>query len=84
MNPKQKLLGATLRCLLAIVCTIALVPGDTLAYMLPSPSGRASSPQDEAAKIPNDSESFATSIRARFRWSRSEISNPFGKRNWQN
>lgn len=54
MNPKQKLLGATLRCLLAIVCTIALLPGDTLAFMSSSPSGRASSPQDEAAKIPND------------------------------
>lgn len=48
MNPKRTLLGGIFRCLLAMVCTVALVPGDTAAYM------PASSPQDQAAKIPPD------------------------------
>jgi hypothetical protein len=54
MSPKRKLLRATFRYLLAMVCTIAIVPGDTLASM-PSPgSAQAASPQDQAAKIPPD------------------------------
>jgi hypothetical protein len=54
MNRKRKLLGAPLRYMLTIGCTIALAPGDTLAYM-PSPgSGQASSAQEQAPKIPPD------------------------------
>ena len=54
MNPKRKFLRATYRYLLVMVCTIAIVPGDTLAYM-PSPrSPQAASPQEQAAKIPPD------------------------------
>jgi hypothetical protein len=54
MNPKRKFLGATFRFLLVIVCTIAIVPGDTLAF-LPSPgSAQAASPQDQPMKIPPD------------------------------
>ena len=54
MNPKRKFLRATYRYLLVMVCTIAIVPGDTLAYM-PSPRApQAASPQEQAAKIPPD------------------------------
>jgi len=54
MNRKRKLLGAPLRYMLTIACTIALAPGDTLAYM-PSPGpGQASSAQEQAPKIPPD------------------------------
>ena len=51
MNPKRNLLGATLRYLVATVGTIALVPGDTPAYM-PSSAVDAPSPQEQATKIP--------------------------------
>ena len=54
MNPKRESLGATFRYLLLMACTIAIVPGDTLAYM-PSPrSGQGASPPDQTAKIPPD------------------------------
>jgi len=54
MNPSRRFLAATFRYLLGVVCTIAIVPGDTLATM-PSPrSAQAASPQDQAAKIPPD------------------------------
>src|SRR5437773_10943862 len=54
MNPKRKSLRATYRYLLVMVGTIAIVPGETLAYM-PSPrSPQAASPQEQAAKIPPD------------------------------
>src|ERR1700746_1028733 len=49
--------GATaFRCLLVILCVIALIPGDTLAYM-PPPQQAASSTstsQTQSAKIPPD------------------------------
>ena len=52
MNPRRRFLGATLRYLLVVVCTITIVPGDTLTSM-PSPrSMQAAAPQDQAAKIP--------------------------------
>src|SRR5258708_1174529 len=54
MNPKRKLLDAIFRYLLVMTCTIAIVPGDTLANM-PSPRwGQAAPSQDQAAKIPPD------------------------------
>jgi len=54
MNPKQEPLGAAFRCLLAMVCTVALVPGDTLAFGLKPQSEQSSSPGDQAPKIPPD------------------------------
>ena len=54
MNPIRKLLGAMFRDLLVIVWVIAIAPGDTLAYMTSSGSAQASSPQNQAAKIPPD------------------------------
>jgi len=52
MNSKRKLWGATFHSLLVMLCAVALVPGDTLAYM-PSPRpAQASSPEDQAPKIP--------------------------------
>src|ERR1700747_2074359 len=54
MNPKREFLSATFRYFLVVVCTIAIAPGDTLAYM-PSPgSTQPAAPQDQAAKIPPD------------------------------
>jgi hypothetical protein len=50
----QKFWGANFRYLLAIMCTFAILPGDSLAYM-PSPrTAQAASPQNQAAKIPPD------------------------------
>src|SRR5258706_11214805 len=54
MNPIRKVVGAMLRGLPVIVCTIAIAPGDTLAYMTSSGSAQAASPQDQTAKIPPD------------------------------
>jgi len=54
MNPIRKLLGSMFRGLLVIVCTIAIAPGDTLAYMTSSGSAQAASPQEQTAKIPPD------------------------------
>jgi len=54
MNPIRKLLGAMFRGLPVIVCTIAIAPGDTLAYMTSSGSAQAASPQEQTAKIPPD------------------------------
>ena len=54
MSPKREFLSATFRYFLVVVCTIAIAPGDTLAYM-PSPgSTQAAAPQDQAAKSPPD------------------------------
>jgi hypothetical protein len=58
MKPKRK--GATLRSLLVMLCTFAIVPGNTLAYSQTSqPARTPSSDQvaksgDQAAKIPPD------------------------------
>ncbi len=41
------------RSLVAFICTAVLLPGDTLAYMLPRTQAAASSPQSQAAKIPS-------------------------------
>jgi hypothetical protein len=52
VNPKRK--GATFRSLLVILCAVALVPGDTVAYMSSPSQSPASSPQAQAPKIPPD------------------------------
>src|SRR6267142_451042 len=54
MNPKSRFFGATFRYLLAVICTMALIPGDTLAYAQSPRPVQASLPQDQAAKIPPD------------------------------
>jgi hypothetical protein len=46
--------GATLRCLVAILCTVVGLPGDTLAYISSRSQAPASSPVDQAAKITPD------------------------------
>ena len=54
MNPKRKHLSATLRCVLTFVCTIALLPGDTMAYAPSLGPAQASSPENQVVKIPPD------------------------------
>jgi Protein of unknown function (DUF3300) len=54
MYPKRKFWGPTFRCVLVTVFTIAIAPGDSLAYMPSPPSAQAASPQDQVAKIPPD------------------------------
>jgi hypothetical protein len=51
MNEKPK--GTTFRCLVAMLCTIALVPGDIFAYPQ-SAQSQSSSPAAQAPKIPPD------------------------------
>ena len=54
MNPRKKVLRDTLRSVLVLICTIALLPCDSQIYALSSRSAQASSPQDQVAKIPAD------------------------------
>ena len=54
MNPIRKLLGTMFRGLLVAVCTMAIAPGDTLAYVTSSGSAQTPSPQGQTAKIPPD------------------------------
>jgi hypothetical protein len=44
----------TLRYLLAMICAIAMVPGETLGYMTVPQSGGSAKPQEQAVKIPPD------------------------------
>ena len=46
--------GATVRSLIAIVCTIALLPGDTLAYISSPIQTPAASTANQAPKIPTE------------------------------
>jgi len=50
MNVRRK--GATFRSLLAIVCMLAVVPGDTLAVTSSAWQATASSPQSQTPKTP--------------------------------
>ena len=50
MNPKRQ--SATFRSLLVVVCAVILVPGDSLANLMPSSMAGQSSPQAQASKIP--------------------------------
>ncbi len=43
--------GAVSRSVSAILCILALLPGDTLAYQSPTPQAPASAPQKQAQKI---------------------------------
>jgi hypothetical protein len=51
MNPKRR---GDFQALLAIVCSVALLPGDTLTYNPPPMQAAASSTPSQAAKIPPD------------------------------
>src|SRR4029077_20953070 len=52
MTSKTK--TATIRSVVAILCSAALLPGDTLAYISFHSQAPASSPQSQAPKIPPD------------------------------
>jgi Protein of unknown function (DUF3300) len=52
MNTKPTFFSAALRYLLAMICTIALLPGDALAYASFARFAQAPSPQEQSAKIP--------------------------------
>lgn len=52
MKLRRGILAATLRAVLAFVCTIAVMPGDTLADLALPHAAQASPPQDQAPKIP--------------------------------
>jgi Protein of unknown function (DUF3300) len=54
MNQSRMRLCATFRYLLAAVLTVAVMPGDSLAYPLFSGSQQESSAQDQSARIPAD------------------------------
>ena len=54
MNPIRKFLDPMSRAFVVVVCTIAIAPGDTFAYMTSFGSAQAASPQDQSAKIPPD------------------------------
>jgi hypothetical protein len=54
VNPNSKIFGAGIRSLVAVLCTLVLMPGDTLADLPSLPSAQTSSPQDQASKIPPD------------------------------
>jgi hypothetical protein len=53
MNLNRKLLPEAVR-LLAILCTVVLLPGESLADLSYLPFAQASSPQDQPSKIPPD------------------------------
>jgi hypothetical protein len=54
MKQRRYPLIAKLRYLLVMVCAVAIVPGDTLGYVVVPQSGGAAQPQEQAAKIPPD------------------------------
>ncbi len=61
MNPKPKILITGIRRLLVMICTITLVPGDSMASMPSSrpeqtqaAQGQAPAAQEQPAKIPSD------------------------------
>jgi hypothetical protein len=54
MNPKRKPWGSNLRCLLATICAIGLIPDNTIAYVQSPPALQAPSSQDQETKINND------------------------------
>jgi len=54
MDPKLRRIGAAIRGLFVAVCTIVLIPGDTLADALTLQAAPAPAGQEQAAKIPPD------------------------------
>jgi hypothetical protein len=62
MNPKREALGATFQSLLVVLCTVALLPGDTLAYLPSSRPTQASSPENQAPFPPDQLDSLVAPI----------------------
>src|SRR5262249_16706867 len=54
MHPKRSFLAATVRYLLAMLCTVSLVPGDVLGHLQTIGSAQASSSGNQPAKLPPD------------------------------
>jgi hypothetical protein len=54
MNPHRPMLRAEIRTVMALICMLALLPGDSLAIRSNPSSTQPSPPQDQAAKIPPD------------------------------
>lgn len=54
MNPRKRVLRNTLRSVVVLICTIALLRNDIQVYALSSRSAHSSSPQDQVAKISAD------------------------------
>src|SRR5215467_5876124 len=54
MYPKRSFLAATVRYLLAILCTVSLVPGDVPGHLQTTGSAQASSSGNQPAKLPPD------------------------------
>src|SRR5258706_14188913 len=53
MNRKRNFLGVTFLYMLMTVCTMAIVPGDTFAYVQSPRLAQVASPRGQAAKIPH-------------------------------
>jgi Protein of unknown function (DUF3300) len=51
---KRELLRTAIRCSIALICTVALIPGETFAYVEPAQSQPSPTSQEQAAKIPPD------------------------------
>jgi len=54
MNPIRKFLREIFRYHLAMICTICIVPGDTLAAIPSTHSTQSAAQQDQVAKVPAD------------------------------
>src|SRR6266850_3060221 len=54
MNPNTKMFGLRIRGVVAVLCALALVSGDSLANMTSPQSAQVSSPQSQAQLIPSD------------------------------
>ena len=54
MTLKRRLWVGKFQCLLVLVCTVALLPGDLLAYSWSARLAQASTSQDQTSKIPPD------------------------------
>jgi len=54
MNTKQTVFSAHFRGLLVLICTLALIPGDTLADSSSARSASSALPQEQAVKTPPD------------------------------
>jgi hypothetical protein len=53
-NSSPKTLSGRIRSVATVLCVLALVPGDILAYMAPTGAVQATSPEGQPAKIPPD------------------------------
>jgi len=54
MDPKRSFLAATVRYLLAMLCTVSLVQGDVLGHLQTTGSAQASPSGNQPAKLPPD------------------------------